>query len=261
MAGVTATYDLPVLNAMLEVETFFQEMLCDAYGVEDEDELPGEIPDVDVVKFAELSDTAIHGIIERALAPHPFKKAGITIEGVIGAILNKLAEAKSKTKVQWPTQSDGAESKSEGKDDYDDDPKRQPMERSSSYKSVHLDDQAAEDDHEAKHKPIVTAHYDLKTMNRIQQINNKFNDDLVQRYGVDDEDDLPEAVMEITFGDVIVNDHWNTAQIKHKLEEAIRAEPWKNMNDDDLDGLLSKCMDELTPFVAKMSADGGDAKK
>jgi hypothetical protein len=38
-------------------------MLCEAYDVDNEDDLPGDIPDVDVVKFAELSDDAIHGIL------------------------------------------------------------------------------------------------------------------------------------------------------------------------------------------------------
>jgi hypothetical protein len=38
-------------------------MVCDAYGVEDEEELPKQIQEIDVVKFAERSPAEIESIV------------------------------------------------------------------------------------------------------------------------------------------------------------------------------------------------------
>eukprot|EP00616_Rhizochromulina_sp_CCMP1243_P004024 CAMPEP_0118963370 /NCGR_PEP_ID=MMETSP1173-20130426/1298_1 /TAXON_ID=1034831 /ORGANISM="Rhizochromulina marina cf, Strain CCMP1243" /LENGTH=271 /DNA_ID=CAMNT_0006911693 /DNA_START=74 /DNA_END=889 /DNA_ORIENTATION=- len=263
-ASVTATYDLQVLNAMLEVESFFEEMLCEAYDVESEDELPGDITDIDVVKFAELSDDAVRGILERALRPHPFKKAGITLNGIIGATLEKIASAKVKTgKGKWPSPaSDIAEAKDAGpvggggyKAGAADDGKVAAGDKGGGMvpeRQVSMSEEAPGD--EAKGgKAIHTARYDLKTMNRIQQINNKFNDQLVELYGVEDEDDLPPAVVDCTFGDVIVNERYSIDDIRGVLEKAIRDSPWPGMNEAKLSSMLDGCMDELRPFAAKLS--------
>jgi len=245
----TATYDLPVLNAMLEVESFFQEMLCEAYGVENEDDLPGDIPDVDVVKFAELSDEAVHGILRRALTPHPFKKSGVTIDGVVGATLEKIATARNSSGAKWPARRDFVDdddAADEAKDDY----VAPPLEHA---RSVHMPEGPTVEAHEASGRHVVTAHYDLKTMNRIQQINNKFNDELVALYRVGDEDDLPPALTDITFGDVIVNDHWDTNQICQTLRKALDESPWPGMQASQVDTMLNQLGVDLLPFVQKMS--------
>lgn len=248
----TATYDLPVLNAMIEVESFFQEMLCEAYGA-DEDDLPGDIPDLDVVKFAELSDEAVRNILYRALSPHPFKKSGVTIEGVIGATLEKISVARSTSTVKWPTQhhDDG----SEGKDD--DDEFEPTLEHT---RSVHMPEGPSIASHESTGHHVVTAHYDLKTMNRIQQINNKFNDQLVQLYGVEDEDFLPSALTDITLGDLVVNSRMTTEQICKTLDEVITSNPWTGMDKNLLNGMLAKLSTDLEPFVQKISEEVASKK-
>jgi hypothetical protein len=38
-------------------------MVCEAYGVEDEEDLPKEVQDIDVVKFAELPPSTIASIV------------------------------------------------------------------------------------------------------------------------------------------------------------------------------------------------------
>jgi hypothetical protein len=90
---------------------------------------------------------------------------------VIGATLEKITAAKTKTGTgKWPAQSDRVDDEDDyddadgGKDDDFDAP---PLEQS---RSVHMPEGPSAADHEAKGRPIITAHYDLKTMNRIQQV-------------------------------------------------------------------------------------------
>lgn len=46
-----------------QVEESFQKMLCEAYGVDDEEDLPKEVQGIDIVKFAELSDATMSTIM------------------------------------------------------------------------------------------------------------------------------------------------------------------------------------------------------
>jgi hypothetical protein len=81
--------------------------------------------------------------------------------------------------------------------------------------------------------------------------------------------------MEITFGDVIVNNHWTIDEIRDALvrqgpcarvvqlpltsacpqETAITENPWPGMQPQKLNSMLNTCMEDLLPFVEKMSAE------
>lgn len=240
-----SVYDLTVLNAMNEVQDFFEDMVTEAYNVSEFDDVPADVQEVEVVRFAELSEDTIRDILMRALSTSPFANASMTVDGVVNATITKLNAAKSKVaKDKWPKALMNPVAASQSNGDARAVTMMPPAEEPTG-------DAEATD---ANHKKLLTARYDLKTMTKMQQINNKFNDALVGFYGVADEDDLPEPVIGFVFGDVVMNNKWDVTTIRVELEKVIRANPWKNMDDSKLTQMLDDCMAELKPFADKMLA-------
>jgi hypothetical protein len=56
-----------IAQSQQQVESTFQESVCEAYGVDDEEDLPKEIQEIDVVKFAQLSSSNISSVVVRSI--------------------------------------------------------------------------------------------------------------------------------------------------------------------------------------------------
>ena len=56
-----------IAQSQQQVESTFQEGVCEAYGVDDEEDLPKEIQEIDVVKFAQLSSSNISSVVVRSI--------------------------------------------------------------------------------------------------------------------------------------------------------------------------------------------------
>lgn len=249
-----SAYDLTVLNAMLEVQEFFEDMITEAYDVSEFDDVPGDIKELDIIRFAELSDETIRDIIQRSLSKEPFKKSSMTIDGVVNATITKLHDAKGQVaRDKWPASLAGSHGSSQSSSSSaSSDPNAKAVKMVPPADETTVEPEAEATD--ANHKKLLTARYDLKTMNRMQQINNRFNDALVALYGVEDEDELPEPVIGFVFGEVITNNKWDIATIRVELEKVIKANPWKDMDEGKLAEMIDSTMNDLKPYADKMLA-------
>ena len=77
-----------------QVDTAFQEMLCKACAVDDEEQLPQPLQDLDVVKFAEMSPEIISSTLTAVLTQNIPEGAQAQVKEIVLATLSAVAGAK-----------------------------------------------------------------------------------------------------------------------------------------------------------------------
>jgi hypothetical protein len=235
MEAISAdTYDMKVLNAMMQVEETFSEMVCDCYGVEDEEELPKEIQDIDVVKFAQLSHADISSIVTKVLEKHLKEDQHPKIQIIIATTVNAIQEHKAKNMDVWPG----------------DHGKRGP---DAPKKTMQFDASAGEKESAAK--KFMTGKYDFKIMRKLTAIENKFLDTLCGLYGVEDEDELPAEIQEISLGEMF-EAGTPLEEIRTRMEGQLKLKPYEGMDDAALSEMVGEVCTVLEPLFASAIAAG-----
>lgn len=244
---MASLYDMGVINAMMEVESTFQEKVCEAYGVDDEEDLPKEVQDIDVVKFAQLSASDISSKVTPVLDKHLPAGAKGKIAGIIDSVVKAVEGAKAKNTAIWPAMTD-----IDGK----------PLAAAGDAggeggKKMHFDEST--EDKEAA-KKFMTGKYDFKVMRRLTAIENKFLDALCGLYDVEDEDLLPQEVQEISLGEMFEAEK-TPAEMRARMEEQLKLKPWPGMDDAAMTGVIGEVMAVLEPLIDSAKKDTGEGKE
>jgi len=183
MASPSTAYDPEVLSAMTEVERKFHEMVCATHGIDDVGDLPKNVRGVNVFQFAELTPAAISSLVSGVLEGHLPPSKQSEIGPIVDEALAAIESARAKNPAVWP---DAASTLPNSHN---------------THKSTNFDASVEERRGGAAQK-FMTAKYDFKMMRRLTTIENKFLGALCGFYGVEDEEELPASVQEISFGEM-----------------------------------------------------------
>jgi hypothetical protein len=269
-AVVGSSYDLAVTNAMIEVrkhilqstaasiiiiiiiiiimrqvDTAFQEMLCKACAVDDEEQLPQPLQDLDVVKFAEMSPEIISSTLTAVLTQNIPEGAQAQVKEIVLATLSAVAGAKQTAEgagAVWPATIGGSGEEDGG----------------TNKTTFSLDSEAAERSAEAK--KYMTGKYDFKVMRRLTAIENKLLDKLCGFYGVEDEDALPEEIQQISLSEMFDAGEAVPA-IRAKVESQLMRKPWGGMDATAMAVTVDELAAALEPVMESINASIAEARR
>mmetsp|Transcript_45943 Transcript_45943/g.92714 ORF Transcript_45943/g.92714 Transcript_45943/m.92714 type:complete len:247 (+) Transcript_45943:110-850(+) len=235
---MASKYEMGVINAMMEVESTFQESVCEAYGVDDEEDLPKEIQEIDVVKFAQLSSSNISTVVTTVLDKHLPAGGKGKIPTIIEGLVAAIESAKEKNSAIWPamTAMDGKLLSGAG---------------AGGDKHMQFEDNTEEKE---AAKKFMTGKYDFKVMRKLTAIENKFLDALCGYYGKDDEDDLPQEVQEISLGEMFEADK-SPNEMRARMEEQLSLKPWAGMDSPAMKAVVDEVMAVLEPLIQSAKKD------
>jgi len=92
------------------------------------------------------------------------------------------------------------------------------------------------------------------------QIENKFLDALCGYYKVDDEDELPSEIQEISLGEMFESDK-SVGEIREKMMTQLNAKPWGGMTPEALGAVVSDVLAVLGPLIETARADAAAAEE
>ena len=229
------------------MDTAFQELLCKAFGVDDEEELPKAMQEIDVVKFAEFTPDQTKSTLTAALNCHLPAGAQPTAAAIVEATLSAIADAKVSAEVAgavWPATAKATETAKGG---------------DGATKPTFAVEEPEERDAAAA-KKYMTGKYDFKLMRRLTAIENKFLEQLSGLYGVDDEDDLPSEIQDISLSEMF--DSGETIDvIRAKVEKQLALKPWEGMDDAAATKVVGELAGALGPLLASVQSSIDEAKR